>query len=142
LPGSDKGNENYVRAYCEAKKLNNVLFPGFVNDKVLNALYKNAIAMVMPTLLGPTNMPILEAMALGCPVICSDLKGHFELTQNKNQLFAPLNSSALSSLLHDLHFNNSFREEIISKQYDTYRSSKFNKNSTVDYLITNLKEAM
>ncbi|HZH66514.1 MAG TPA: glycosyltransferase, partial [Flavisolibacter sp.] len=41
--------------------------------------YKHALALVMPTFLGPTNMPLLEAEALGCPVICSNLKGHWEM---------------------------------------------------------------
>ncbi len=31
--------------------------------------------MVMPTYSGPTNLPPLEAVALGCPVVYSDLPG-------------------------------------------------------------------
>src|SRR5580692_2032839 len=37
--------------------------------------------MVFPSLLGPTNMPISEAISCGCPVICSDFAGHHEQTQ-------------------------------------------------------------
>jgi glycosyltransferase involved in cell wall biosynthesis len=33
------------------------------------------LALVMPTYFGPTNLPPLEAVTLGCPVIYSDLPG-------------------------------------------------------------------
>ncbi|MFC3559915.1 glycosyltransferase [Pedobacter jamesrossensis] len=49
-----------------------VIFGGFVTNEELNVFYKNAISLVMPTFMGPTNMPLLEAQALGCPVICTD----------------------------------------------------------------------
>src|SRR5262249_60417747 len=38
-------------------------------------LYQGAAALVMPTYGGPTNLPPLEAVTLGCPVIYSDLAG-------------------------------------------------------------------
>jgi len=46
---------------------------GWVPDEDVPALYESALAMVMPTYSGPTNLPPLEAVTLGCPVIYSDL---------------------------------------------------------------------
>jgi len=48
---------------------------GFVDDNELAALYAGARALVMPTFFGPTNIPLLEAWALGCPVLTSDIPG-------------------------------------------------------------------
>ena len=48
---------------------------GFVSDDELAALYAGARALVMPTFFGPTNIPPLEAWALGCPVLTSDIPG-------------------------------------------------------------------
>ena len=39
------------------------------------SFYKYAVALVMPTFFGPTNIPPLEAFALGCPVITSNIYG-------------------------------------------------------------------
>jgi glycosyltransferase involved in cell wall biosynthesis len=50
-----------------------VHFLGRVPDDDIPALYEGAIALVMPSYLGPTNLPPLEAVTLGCPVIYSDL---------------------------------------------------------------------
>lgn len=48
---------------------------GYVPDAAMPELYRRAIALVMPTFFGPTNIPPLEAMALGCPVIVSRIYG-------------------------------------------------------------------
>ncbi len=44
-----------------------------VDDADLVGLYQHARAMVMPTFFGPTNIPPLEAFALGCPVVTSGI---------------------------------------------------------------------
>jgi glycosyltransferase involved in cell wall biosynthesis len=50
-----------------------VHFLGLVPDEDVPALYEGAVALVMPAYFGPTNLPPLEAVTLGCPVIYSDL---------------------------------------------------------------------
>jgi glycosyltransferase involved in cell wall biosynthesis len=44
---------------------------GYVPNEDLVEFYRRARALVMPTFFGPTNIPPLEAMALGCPVAVS-----------------------------------------------------------------------
>jgi glycosyltransferase involved in cell wall biosynthesis len=53
----------------------NVINLGYVHDQDMAALYSGATALVMPTFFGPTNIPVLEAWALHCPVITSDIRG-------------------------------------------------------------------
>lgn len=90
LTGSDKGNLNYIKEVIKLYGLNDkVIYLGFVDESILYALYHTATALVMPTLLGPTNMPLLEAKALKCPVICSDLEGHREIMGNYAEYFNP-----------------------------------------------------
>ena len=50
-----------------------VQFLGWVPDDDIPALYEGALALTMPNYCGPTNLPPLEAVTLGCPVIYSDL---------------------------------------------------------------------
>lgn len=96
LTGSDKGNLGYIRDLISGWDLTGqVLLTGFVADEVIYSLYKKAAALVMPTFLGPTNMPLLEAEAIGCPVICSDLPGHREMLGERAMYFAPHQPEAL-----------------------------------------------
>jgi glycosyltransferase involved in cell wall biosynthesis len=79
LTGSDKGNLEYVKRLVEEKGLMEyVVFPGFVPQEYINTFYTNAAALTMVSYFGPTNMPPLEAMELGCMVIASNLAGHRE----------------------------------------------------------------
>lgn len=92
LCGSDKGNLEYLKNYAKELGLQNkVIFTGFIPDETLYSLYKNARALVMPTLLGPSNMPPLEAMQLECPALCSGFEGHKEIMKDAALYFDPLN---------------------------------------------------
>jgi glycosyltransferase involved in cell wall biosynthesis len=68
---------------------NYILNLGFVNIEELKWLYQNSKCLVMPTFIGPTNMPLLEAAALNCNVACSDLPGHFEQLGDYATYFNP-----------------------------------------------------
>ena len=52
-----------------------VHFLGFVPTDELVALYRHAHALTYLSLFGPENLPPLEAMALGCPVVAADVPG-------------------------------------------------------------------
>lgn len=69
-------NSAAVRRQATALGLaSRVRFLGIVSDDELPALYQAAFALVMPSFHGPTNLPPIEAAALGCPPVCSDLPG-------------------------------------------------------------------
>ncbi len=67
----------------------NVLFLGYAPDGDMAALYSTARALVMPTFFGPTNIPQLEAFALGCPVATSRIYGIPEQVGDAALLFDP-----------------------------------------------------
>lgn len=70
LCGSDRGARRGLEALIEQFELSNqVSILGFVDSTELGALYRGALALVMPTYFGPTNLPPLEAWAVGTPVL-------------------------------------------------------------------------
>jgi glycosyltransferase involved in cell wall biosynthesis len=72
--GSDKGAlDGVLRLAAELGVRERVNYCGFVPDAHMPYLYKGALALVMPTYFGPTNIPPMEARALGVPVCYSDL---------------------------------------------------------------------
>jgi len=90
--GSDKGNKKYIlETISELGLEKSVVDLGFVSLKELRWLYENSLGLVMPTLLGPTNMPLLEAAELGCPVACTNLPGHVEQLGDYGYYFDGLN---------------------------------------------------
>ncbi len=55
-----------------AEGVEDVIFPGFIPDEELPALYRNAAVFVYPSLKEGFGFPPIEAMACGAPVVCSD----------------------------------------------------------------------
>lgn len=73
LTGGDGGSRGKVGDEVSTLGLeSDVLFLGQVDRQRLLSLVYNAVALVMPSLLGPTNLPPLEALQLGTPAIVSD----------------------------------------------------------------------
>lgn len=66
-----------------------VLFVGYVPDADMPGFFKRARALVMPSFFGPTNIPPLEAFALGCPVATSRIYGIPNQLGNAALLFNP-----------------------------------------------------
>jgi glycosyltransferase involved in cell wall biosynthesis len=76
LSGSDKGNLSFVQRFAERQGIaGQIRYLGFVSNEELVALYRQARALVFVTYFGPDNLPPLEAMALGCPVVASAVEG-------------------------------------------------------------------
>lgn len=76
LSGGKRHAFEQVQAYVRTLRLDaKVFFVGYVPDADLSGFYKRARALVMPTFFGPTNIPPLEALALGCPAIVSGVYG-------------------------------------------------------------------
>ena len=104
--GNDKGNLSYLKNY--AKKLSidkKVYFMNFLPDEEISYLYKNCLAVVMPTYFGPTNIPPLEAFDNQAPLIYSDLPGMKEQVKGAALLINledPLSLvNAISRLIHE-----------------------------------------
>ena len=115
LTGSDKGNLKYIKNIISDLGIEkNVIILGFVSTNELYLLYKNAIALVMPTYLGPTNMPPIEAMEFNCPVICSDLSGHREILGDAALYFEPQDTFSIEKMMRSM-LNEEFRKEFIKK---------------------------
>jgi alpha-1,3-rhamnosyl/mannosyltransferase len=73
---------------------------GYVGDASLLALYRGARFLVFPSLYEGFGLPLLEAMAVGCPVVCSDLPVFREVAGTAAEYAPPADASAwLEALL-------------------------------------------
>jgi glycosyltransferase involved in cell wall biosynthesis len=55
-----------------------IIFAGYVSEEEMIALYQNTKCLVMPTFFGPTNIPPLEALSFGVPVVYSKIYAYRE----------------------------------------------------------------
>ncbi|MCS4054125.1 glycosyltransferase family 4 protein [Salinibacter ruber] len=114
--GSDKGNQAYVERVARKKGVDDlVIFAGFVSRRALTYLYQHALALVFVTFLGPDNLPPLEAFALGCPVIASDIPGADEQLGDAALRIDPTSGPALADGIERLAERPEERERLIEK---------------------------
>ncbi len=76
-----------------------VIFPGFVADADLPAVYTGAQALAFPSLFEGFGLPVLEAMACGTPVVCSNTSSLPEVAGDAALLCDPLDTDALTAAL-------------------------------------------
>ena len=85
-----------LRKLVDAGRVTHV--PG-ANDNELAALLRGASALVSPSLEEGFGLPPLEALALGTPVVLSDIPVYRELYSDWGQFFQPSDEEALAALL-------------------------------------------
>ncbi|MBU0491212.1 MAG: glycosyltransferase family 4 protein [Chloroflexi bacterium] len=66
-----------------------VIRPGFVPDEDLPAVYAGAVLCVQPSLYEGFGLPVLEAMACGAPVVCSNTSSLPEVGGDAARYFDP-----------------------------------------------------
>jgi glycosyltransferase involved in cell wall biosynthesis len=114
--GSDKGNLEYVKSFAaRLEPALDVAFLGFVPLEDLVVLYRGAFALTYVTFFGPENLPTLEAFALGCPVIASDVPGAREQLGNAALLVDPRQPAAIANAVKTLYHDERLRRELIEK---------------------------
>jgi len=76
-------------AFCSKRNVPDVTFTGYLPRKHLNALYASATALLFLSRAEGFGLPILEAMAKGCPVIASGVTSHPEVAGDAALLVDP-----------------------------------------------------
>ena len=96
----------------------NVTILGFVSNENVTYLYKHAVGLVMPSYFGPTNIPPLEAMALGCPVAVSNKYAMPEQVGDAGLLFNPDSPEEIAACIKAMWLDDTLRQHMIRKGYD------------------------
>ncbi len=137
--GSDKGNLKHVLKYSESQGVAaQVKYIGFAPNEEMYSLYKQSLAMVMPSYFGPTNIPPLEAFAVGTPVIYSDLNGLREQVAGAALLCDLKDPISLASHLKALLNSEEVRQRLIEK--GTQRLAELEKTSITAVIETILDD--
>jgi glycosyltransferase involved in cell wall biosynthesis len=107
-----------------------VIFAGHVSDDELIAFYRNALAFVFPSLHEGFGLPLLEAMAVGCPVIASNCSAFPEVVGVSEALFDPMSVESMAGLIGKVIRDGDYRDWLVREQ--SLRVSLFSWGSVAD----------
>ncbi len=105
----------YESIFAEVKRLHAgdfVHFPGFVDDADLPALYNLSELFAFPSHYEGFGLPVLEALACGRPVLCTDTSSLPEIAGDAARLIPTGDEAALTEALAELLTDEAARGEL------------------------------
>jgi len=80
-----------------------VRYLGFVSDEDLGYLYRHSLGCLFPSWYEGFGLPVIEAMANGCPVICSDRASIPEVAGDAALYIDPADPRSISDAMAQIH---------------------------------------
>jgi glycosyltransferase involved in cell wall biosynthesis len=92
-----------------------VVFPGYVSTEDLPALYAGAACFVFPSLYEGFGLPVLEAMASGAPVVCSNASSLPEMAGDAALMVDPSNTAGFASAIERVLADGDLRSQLCAR---------------------------
>lgn len=131
-----------------SKEINNAVFnsefasdiflTGFFPHESFATLYTGAEACIFPAVNEGIGLPIIEAMASGIPVLCSDSGALKEIGGHAPLYFNSDKPEEIASLMEKVTSDTDLRAKMIDLGY--IQAGKFNWNKTAEELIKIIRE--
>src|SRR5439155_26153658 len=122
---------HYIRAIPEWRSLKRFSDIRFIEPDAhdLPALYRQASFYVHPSLCESFGLPVVEAMASGCPVACSDESSLLETAGDVALFFDPHNVNAISEALEQLGQSAELRTRLRDKGLENIKRFSWAKTA-------------
>jgi glycosyltransferase involved in cell wall biosynthesis len=91
---------------------NRIHLPGYLSDDQVHALYNRAHAYIFPSLFEGFGLPLLEAMAGGCPIVTSNLSSMPEIAGDAAILIDPFNLQEMKDAIHAVCTDEALAEKL------------------------------
>jgi len=128
LVGKDDYFYKKLREKVKKENLSGITFQQNVSDAQLGNLYKNALAVVLPSLMEGFGLPALEAMASSCLVVASDIPSFKEVCQEAAVYFDPYSISNIKEKISFAYnLDKKVKEDYIKKGLERVKQFSWKK---------------
>ena len=108
-----------------------IIFTGFISGDVLCEIYSNAYVVTLPSDIEGMSLSLLEALAYGNAVLCSDIPENTLVTENKAIHFKKSNVEDLAEKLQSMCDDEEIVKEL-KNGVDEFILSKYNWNDVAN----------
>jgi glycosyltransferase involved in cell wall biosynthesis len=107
--------EELVRRTRDLDIEQSVLFPGWVREPDLAALYRGAACLVLPSFREGFGLPLLEAMQRGTPIACSDVSALPEVAGDAAVYFNPHSAADMARAIRLLLDDRDLADRLVER---------------------------
>lgn len=129
------GHEETEEIISNSKFKNDIMKKGYLKENDMPFFYKNADALIYPSLYEGFGLPALEAMASGTPVITSDIPTIKETAKDGALYVNPENSDSIAKAMEKITRDHSFRNDLVKKGYEIVKEYSWEKTAEEFYKI-------
>jgi len=123
------GVEQLDNAVANSPVKQKIIFPGYLKDTELSAIYSAASVFAFPSLYEGFGMPILEAFSYGVPIVTSNVSSMPEVAGDAALLINPLDVRELIGAIDKLLSDHGFKENLIKKGKLQLRNFSWDKSA-------------
>ncbi|MFC1809281.1 glycosyltransferase [Candidatus Omnitrophota bacterium] len=123
---------------AEIKRTKNIRLVGFVEENDLYALYQLASLYVYPSLYEGFGLPVLEAQASGCAVVCSKVSSLPEVGGESVQYCDPYSEDDIAQAVIKVLSDEVYRKDLIARGYENIK--RFNWDQSARELLGIMRE--
>jgi glycosyltransferase involved in cell wall biosynthesis len=131
LPGSPTPYEQKLRALADELGVGQrVRFPSWLTDSELEGLYALADVFALPSLIEGFGLPVLEAMARGVPVACSNVSALPEVAGDAALTFDPGRQDEVTAAVRRLLDDRALAQRLIARGHERVREFSWRHTGT------------
>jgi glycosyltransferase involved in cell wall biosynthesis len=141
IPGAHTAYEDELRSLAGELGVGARLrLPQWVSEAELERLYEAASVFALPSLIEGFGLPVLEAMARGAPVACSEVSALPEVAGDAALLFDPRSQQAVTAALARLLGDAALRSQLV--QRGRARAQQFSWRRTGEASLAGYRRAL
>jgi glycosyltransferase involved in cell wall biosynthesis len=141
LVGAPTDHERELRALAEQLGVAvRVRFPGWLSDAELERLYATSALFVLPSLIEGFGLPVLEAMARGVPVACSNVSALPEVAGDAALLFDPERQEQVTGAIRQLLADRDLAQRLAARGRE--RAAQFSWRATGEASLAGYRRAI
>lgn len=130
IAGGKKEYTNYLKRRVRELELGaEVHFLGYIPMRLMPALYREAHALIFPSLYEGFGIPLLEAMACGCPVAVSRTSSMPEVCGDAALYFDPLDKLSIRTAIEQLILDEAICSRLREKGLDQVKKFSWEKTA-------------
>jgi glycosyltransferase involved in cell wall biosynthesis len=130
LVGSPGPNSKSDLALINELQLqDDVILTGWIPDEHLPAMYNLADLFVFPSFYEGFGIPLLEAMACGCPIVTSNVETPVEVVDNAAILVDPSDVNSISEGIYEGLTNQGLRQDLIQKGFERVKNFSWEESA-------------